>query len=257
MKRRDRMADPLPVTGAEPARRRLLVWACALAALLVLAAIVSWSPLGHWMDPHAIGDWLAQFRAEPWAPPLVLAAFIAATLVMLPITPLVILTAVAFGPWLGYAIALLAAMLGSAAAFGVGRLLGHHHVARLAGGPVERLSRRIARHGLITVALLRMVPVAHFTVVSLAAGTSHIRVRSFLAGTALGMAPGMAVLIFFVDRLTAATLQPDAMQMAIASGVGVVLLAVLLGLRHWLRHRRLAHEAAWLDDTGPGERTMR
>lgn len=238
MKRRARPASPLPAAGAESARRRLLGWACVLALLLLVAAMLTWSPVGQQLDPQALGERLARFRAEPWAPPLVLAAFVAATLLMLPITLMVVLTAVAFGPWLGYIVALIATIVSGAAGFAVGRVLGHRHVARLAGGPVDRLSRRIARHGVVTIMLLRMVPMAHFTVVSLAAGTSHMRLRSFLAGTLLGMAPGMAVLIFFIDRLTVAALRPDPVQMAIALGLGAALLAALLGLRHWLRRRR-------------------
>lgn len=249
MKRPDRLASVVPRVGAESARRRLLIWACVLAALLLVAAAAGWSPLGRELDLHALGHWLAQFRAEPWAPPLVLAAFVASTLLMLPITLMVVLTAVVFGPVLGYGIALVATLASAAAGFGLGRLLGHRHVTWLAGGRAERLSRRIARHGVITIALLRMIPMAHFTVVSLAAGITHIRLPSFLAGTLLGMAPGMAVLIFFVDRLTIAALQPDPQQFAVALATGAILLAGLLGMRHWLRRRRANRRARWDDAT--------
>lgn len=247
MKRHHHLSSTLPASGTESARRRLLAWACALAALLLAAAVVGWSPLGQHLDPHALGRWLAQFRAEPWALPAVFAIFIAGTLAMLPITLMVILTAVALGPAGAYAVALVATVVSGAAGFAVGRHLGHRHVERLAGGRVERLSRRIARHGLVTITLLRMIPVAHFTVVSLVAGTSHIRLGSFLAGTLLGMAPGMAVLVFFVDRLTVAALQPDPGQLVVALALGGCLLAALLGLRRWLRRRRALRRARLRD----------
>jgi uncharacterized membrane protein YdjX (TVP38/TMEM64 family) len=89
-----------------------------------------------------------------------------------------------------------------------------------------------------------MVPVAHFTVVSMAAGTSHIRITSFLAGTVVGMAPGMMVLIAFLDSLAAAARQPDPLRIAISLTLGLGLVATLLGLRHWLRRRKAARKAA-------------
>ncbi len=234
----------LPRDGADPARRRLLRWALVLSALLLLAGVWVWSPLREVVDPRELGQWLAQFRYEPWAPLAVLAGFIAGSLLMLPVTLMVILTAVAFGPVLGFVYALLASIASAGISFLIGRGLGHRHVERLAGTRVHNLSRRIGHHGFLTIALLRMVPVAHFTVVSMAAGTSHIRVAPFLAGTVVGMAPGMVVLIAFLDSLAAAARQPDPSRIAIASALGLGLLATLLGLRHWLRRRKASRGRA-------------
>ena len=231
----------LPLAGADSARRRLLRLALGLLALLVLAGLWVWSPLGDALDPHALGRWLGRFRDEPWAPFVALLGFLAAGLLMLPVTLMIVLTAVAFGPVLGFVYAMIASTASAGMSFVIGRRLGHRHVERLAGGPVHNLSRRIGRHGLVTIAVLRMVPVAHFTVVSLAAGTSHIRPGAFLAGTLLGMAPGMLVLITFLDSLAAAARQPDPLRIALSLGLGLALLLALLGLRYWLRRRRSRH----------------
>lgn len=232
----------LPRNGADSARRRLLRWALLLMGLLVLAGLWMWSPLREMLDPSEVGPWLARFRHEPWAPLAVLAGFIGGSLLMLPVTLMVVLTAIAFGPVLGFVYALLASTASAGVSFLIGRGLGHRHVERLAGTRIHNLSRRIGHHGFVTIALLRMVPVAHFTVVSMAAGTSHIRITSFLAGTVTGMAPGMTVLIVFLDSLAAAARQPDPVRISISFGLGLGLLATLLGLRHWLRRRRASRE---------------
>ncbi len=237
-------ASVLPPNGADSARRRLLRWALALVGLLLLAGIWVWSPLHEMLDPRELGRWLARFRYEPWAPLVVLAGFIGGGLLMLPVTLMVILTAVAFGPVLGFVYALLASTASAGVSFLVGRGLGHRHVEHLAGTRIHNLSRRIGRHGFLTIALLRMVPVAHFTVVSMAAGTSHIRIASFLAGTVVGMAPGMIVLIAFLDSLAAAAQQPDPLRIGISLTLGLGLVATLLGLRHWLRRRKASRERA-------------
>jgi uncharacterized membrane protein YdjX (TVP38/TMEM64 family) len=78
----------------------------------------------------------------------------------------------------------------------------------------------------------------------MAAGTSHIRIASFLAGTVVGMAPGMIVLIAFLDSLAAAAREPDPVRITIALALGLGLVATLLGLRHWLRGRKASRERA-------------
>lgn len=217
-------------------------WALVLLALLLCAGIWMWTPLREILEPREIGAWLARFRHEPWAPLVVLAVFIAGGLLMLPVTLMVVLTAVAFGPVLGFVYALLASTASAGVSFLIGRRLGHRHVEQLSGTRVHNLSRRIGHHGFLTIALLRMVPVAHFTVVSMAAGTSHIRIASFLTGTLAGMAPGMIVLIAFLDSLAAAARQPDPLRIAVAFALGLGLVATLLVLRHWLRRRRALRE---------------
>lgn len=226
-----------PGDGPDSARRRLLRWALVLVALLLLAGVWIWSPLHETLSPGELGRWLARFRYEPWAPLAVLAIFTAGGLIMLPVTLMVVLTAIAFGPVLGFVYALLASTASGGVSFLIGRRLGHRHVEQLAGSRIHDLSRRIGRHGFLTIALLRMVPVAHFTVISMAAGTSHIRIASFLAGTVVGMAPGMIVLIAFLDSLAAAAREPDPVRITIALALGLGLVATLLGLRHWLRDR--------------------
>ena len=63
----------LPRVGADSAQRRLLRWALALVSLLLLAGIWMWSPLREMLAPRELGEWLARFRYEPWAPLAVLA----------------------------------------------------------------------------------------------------------------------------------------------------------------------------------------
>lgn len=235
--------DLLSHKEAEQAHRRLLALAAGICGLLLLAGLWSFSPIAEWLDPRTIGERLARFRGEPWAVPLVFLGFVLTTLAMLPITLMVVLTTVAFGPWLGLVISLFASTLSGALCFGIGRALGHRHVLRLTGGKVARLSKRIAKHGFLTIALMRTVPVAHFAIVSLAAGVSHIRFASFILGTFIGMAPGMALIILFVDRLAQAALQPDTGRIILVLAVGGALVASLLALRHWLIRRKWSPRA--------------
>ena len=72
---------------------------------------------------------------------------------------------------------------------------------RLAGSRLNRITRRLAKKGVMAIAVVRLLPIAPFSVVNAVAGASHIRLRDFMLGTALGMAPGIIVTVIFVDRV--------------------------------------------------------
>ena len=61
---------------------------------------------------------------------------------------------------------------------------------RFAGRRVNAVSRRLSQHGLWAMTLLRLLPIAPFSVVNLVAGASEMRLRDFLLGSLLGMLPG-------------------------------------------------------------------
>jgi len=102
-------------------------------------------------------------------------------------------------------------------------------------GSPEPFVKRLTRAASISLATatVRIVPIAPFGVVNLVAGASHVRLRDFLVGTVLAMAPGTAVLVFASDRILRAVSAPDAgtIVTAIAAAAGAA--AVVLALRRW------------------------
>lgn len=214
------------------ARRRLYAWA-ALLALLILASL-AWglAPTERVFDTAALAEAVAAFRQHPAAPWLVLAGFLVGGLIVLPVTLMNVFTIAVFGPIAGFGYALTGATLSALLSFGIGRLLGHRALVQLTGSRIHALSLRLRAGGVTAVAVLRMIPVAHFTVISLAAGASHLRIRDFLAGTVLGMAPGIAVIALVVDRLTAVSTRPGLTQWLLLAAASLAMLALLLGLRY-------------------------
>ncbi|WP_348240396.1 TVP38/TMEM64 family protein, partial [Salmonella enterica] len=73
---------------------------------------------------------------------------------------------------------------------------------------VERLRNALDRSGIVAVATIRMVPIAPFTLVNLAAGSIDVRLRDYALGTALGIIPGTAVLTAFGHQLRAIIERP-------------------------------------------------
>jgi uncharacterized membrane protein YdjX (TVP38/TMEM64 family) len=82
-------------------------------------------------------------------------------------------------------------LLSSLLLFMIGRFLGHKRLQSLLGRRALRVQRHIIGQGMVAVAMIRMVPIAPFSLVNLLAGASQLRLRDFLIGTILGMAPGI------------------------------------------------------------------
>ena len=219
-------------------RRRLWIKSFVILGLLLgLAALWRWSPLRDWLDQDTLIAWGESIKGSVAGHITVLAAFILASLTVFPITLLIVVTAVVFGPWVGFAYSLLGAVLGAAASYGVGYRLGRNTVRRIAGDKVDALRRRLAKRGVISVAVIRMLPIAPFTVVNVVAGASHIPFRVYLFGTLLGMMPGTAGLTVFADSVFDAVRNPQPANFVWIAAVVIVLVAGAYGIRLWFSKR--------------------
>jgi uncharacterized membrane protein YdjX (TVP38/TMEM64 family) len=100
------------------------------------------------------------------------------------------------------------------------------------------LSERLARRGVMAMSVVRLVPIAPFTVVNVVAGASHISFRDFIFGTLIGMAPGITATAIFVDRAAAALRNPGIDTVALLAAVVAAIVAAVFFVR-----RRLSDSA--------------
>lgn len=205
-----------------------------LLATLVLAAAWRWTDLGQWLAPDRLLALGAQIRASPFAALLVLLVFLVGSLAMFPVTLLILATALTFGPTGGFALALGGSLLGGLAGFLAGRWLGRQPLRRLGGRRFNRLSHRLARRGWLTMALLRVVPVAPFTVINLMAGATHLSLRDFLLGTMAGMGPGILAIMVFEGGLEQALRNPGAGSLGLVLAALATAVLLFWGGRRWL-----------------------
>lgn len=227
----------IPAEEREPAHRRIVVAISMLLVLLAVAAAWRWTPIEQWLDVGAWGRYLVDVNHWAPAPVVAIAAFVLASLVMVPVTLLVIVSAVTFGIWPGMLYAFLGSLISAAIAYGAGHWLGRDIVRRFSRSRLNRLSRRLAERGVVAVTLVRLLPVAPFSVVNLVAGASHLGLRDFLLGTLIGMAPGIVAIGLFIDRVAATLRQPSiTTALLLAAVVGVIGL-VVYGLRRWILNR--------------------
>ena len=227
---------------APPSRRRRLLAlalrvAITLLGLLGIALVVRSDLVG---ESGAIAEALrlAEQNRTSWQGlVVVLLAFLLSSLLFVPVNVVIAGTGAAFGPLLGPAYALAGSLLAAAAVFAVGRVLGRDWVRRLATRRVTAFNRRLKRHGLLAMTVLRLFPVAPFTVVNLIAGASAIRARDYMLGSLIGMSPGIVLMTLFGDRLGAWLRQPNGANLAVVVGIAALALALAWALKRWSGRR--------------------
>lgn len=206
----ERPADPeslvqdfVPPDLHRPMTTRVALLALVLLALAALAFAWRSTSLHQLVPLH---EYIAGARSIPVAG--VLAIYVLAGLLPIPISLVIVATVVVFGPLRGGGYALVGTIASAVLVYGLGRALGRQRVRQIAGRRLNRITRRFARGGMPAVAVLRLVPVAPFSLVSAVAGASFIPFRRFFWGTALGMALLIALIASFYNAVQAVLAQP-------------------------------------------------
>ena len=225
-----------PRQGGLPLWSRL---ALILLPMLLLGLAWRYTPLAGYLNPETFSASL-QSASGPWGPALALGLFMLLGLIAFPVNVLIVATAAAFGLWPGLAYAAVGAMVSALLTYLVGRRLGTGLLRRLLGPRINRISRGIAANGILAVTMVRLMPVAPFTLVNLVAGAIRIPLLDYMVGTALGLAPGLVLMTALGDRLLRILTDPSAEDLL---GFAAVLLAwgalsyALQSLVRWLRDR--------------------
>lgn len=217
----------------------------AIALMLAIAALAfAWryTPLREWADFRHVLSAVERIGDLPLAPLAMVGTFAAAALVMVPVTVLIVVTLIVFGPVKGGLCALGGVALSAAAGYGIGRFVGRDAVRRFGGKRLNAVSQQLGQHGLLAMIVLRLVPVAPFALVNLVVGASRIRFRDCLLGTVIGMTPGIVISASLVDRVAALARNPSPWTAALLLLVLLIPLSVVWLLRR--RRRRRVQAAA-------------
>ena len=133
-----------------------------------------------------------------WAPLAFVLGYILATVALVPGSILTLAAGALFGLWKGAVLAFVAATLGAAAAFLVGRHLARDLVHRRLGGDqrVAAIDRAIGDHGRKIVFLLRLSPAFPFNLLNYLLGLTTVRFTDYLIAS-LGMLPGTFLYVYY------------------------------------------------------------
>jgi uncharacterized membrane protein YdjX (TVP38/TMEM64 family) len=180
-------------------RKAALIKAVLLLIFIVAAVVlVRFTGVREFLTVEKFGAWLA--AAGVWAPLAFILIYAVGVCLFIPGTLLTALGAAIYGPYWGFIYVWVAAMLGAAGAFLIGRYLGREFAASLIGDRLQKYDDAIERNGFATVLYLRLVYFP-FTAMNFGMGLTKVGFRDYLWGTGLGILVGTFIFTFFVGTI--------------------------------------------------------
>ncbi|SDB33587.1 Phosphatidylserine/phosphatidylglycerophosphate/cardiolipin synthase [Desulfonatronum thiosulfatophilum] len=232
----DRLLDifiPDETTQHSWLRAKWLWVVLGVLALVGLAGAWHFTALSDYANREVLAETMAGMARGWTIYPLIVLAYLIGGLVMFPVTVLIGATAILLEPLPAMLTAFAGTQVSAIVLYFAGMKLGRERIQSMAGSRLNRISKHLAKHGMLSVTLIRILPVAPYTIVNIVAGASHIRFVHYVFGTLLGMTPGILAVTIFTDRLLAFLRQPDLSNVLIM----IAALVFLVVLTRWLKRR--------------------
>jgi uncharacterized membrane protein YdjX (TVP38/TMEM64 family) len=169
-----------------------------LAFVIAAITVVRFTPVKNYLTVEMLSAFLK--NAGLWAPVAYIALYAVGVCLFLPGTLLTGLGAAIFGPYWGFVYVWIAAMIGSSAAFFIGRTLAREFATSLIGDRLKKYDDAIERNGFATVLYLRLVYFP-FTPMNFGMGITKVRFKDYVFGTGLGILVGTFIFTFFIGTL--------------------------------------------------------
>lgn len=224
----------LPIEEPHSTSDHMLSTAIILGILTALVGAWHWTPLGDWLNLEMLSQSAEWLRQSIYAPVIVIGVYLICGLAAIPVILLIIITVIIFGPWIGFAYALIGAELSVFLGYGAGRLLGRKAIRWFANDKINHLSRILARGNLKSIITVRMIPIASFTATNMIMGANHVHFRKLALGSLLGMIPGILAISLFADRLAGLVHAPNLLSFFLLVFVVIMVAMVAVGLKKWL-----------------------
>lgn len=218
--------------------RSLSITLGLIAALAAMGLLWQWLAAQDLLTMERLNAWIGSapaWRDSPWAFLLVMASYSAALLVMFPLSLMVALTGLIFGPTWGFVCACLGTLTSSVVSYWVGRKLGRDTFMAYGGRHLHGMSRYLSRRGIRTMVIINLLPLAPFTLTNMMACAFHLRFRDYMIGSTLGIVPGLAAMTLLGSQLGAlvtATSREELLWSVAGLTLGVILLVVLRRYAH-------------------------
>ena len=190
-----------------------------LTAVIALGLAWKYTPLSEIADRQSILAMIQSVQAHPASVLIVICGFTLLGSILFPLTALVSATAAFYSPVEAFFISMTSSLLSATLIYHVGQAAGRKSMDRLLGKRSAKIKKVISGQGYITIALLRLVPVAPFTIVNAVAGALQIGMKKFFIGSLIGMTPGIIAVTAVTDRLIKSLFDPTVENMLILAAV--------------------------------------
>lgn len=155
-------------------------------------------------DQDQIKNWVSGFGF--WGPVFIIGAMTAQMfLIVIPSVVLMVVSALAYGPWWGSLISYAAVALAATIAYFIGVHTNNVFIDKLIGEKNEKkVESYIQKYGVWAIVLFRLSPFLSNDAISFVAGIGQMRYLKFIIATSVGIIPLIAMIAYFgkdTDRL--------------------------------------------------------
>lgn len=203
-----------------------------LAAAGLLALAWRYTPLREVITLDNVVAFVRSSSGKWWAPLALALAYTPASVVMFPRPLLTLAAAIAFGPWQGLAIAMSGIVVNTLVGYSLGRTMDEKRVRRWGGPKFARVGKMLKKEGLVAVATVGLLPVAPFSVETLAFGALRLKLRHVIPGVLIAMTPGTLATTMLGNQVAAIFSEDRTLNLWIV----VAVVAAMAGLA-WYTHR--------------------
>jgi uncharacterized membrane protein YdjX (TVP38/TMEM64 family) len=180
----------------------LVLIAIWLLAWLALWGIHHWGTFGSLVSAQTLTTLSGPVARHPIAPLVVAATYFCSVFVAFPRAALTLPAVLVFGPWLTFFSGMMGLLLAAVCGFWIGQKLTGERLQTFITSPLlRRVEQKLRAGGVGAVVVVRLVPIAPFTVVNMIFGVLRVRIGDFVLGTFLGLLPGFLLSVFVGDRV--------------------------------------------------------
>jgi len=137
-----------------------------------------------------------------WSGLFFITAYTIRPLIFFPTSVMTPLSAVLFGPFIGWIYTYIGENLSATVAFFAARYFGRNFIKENENAFIQKYDKKLKTNGFETVLILRLIPLFPFDFVNYASGLSSIKYRHYIFATLLGVIPGLTAYIFLGGSLT-------------------------------------------------------
>ncbi len=183
--------DTQPRSRASSGRRKLLLLALAIVALVVVSQVVNVQDM--------LGNAMETVKDLGWLGYLVFAVlYVAATVLFLAPTILTLGAGAVYGVVAGTVLVSVSSMLGACTAFLLGRYLAREAIAGKVEGNVKfkAIDDAVRKQGWKIVGLTRLSPIFPFSLLNYMYGLTPVSFRHYFFASWIGMLPGTVMYVY-------------------------------------------------------------
>lgn len=188
--------------------QRLQNIAFVIFSILIVSSLIVYNIWGGDVPINQIKFYINNLGI--WAPIVFIVLYAFAT-IFIPSTPFMAISGVLFGFKYGLIYTVIGGFLSAMFVFGLSRILGTSFSEKILRH--ERLKKfgeyneKIREHGLWSLIVLRIMPIMPFNVLNLLMGISKIKIRDYILGTLIGLAPSNVATVYFGSFIFTAAAQ--------------------------------------------------